>query len=143
MEPVQSFYKRRADKFLGDCCMQLTFIKSFTLQKYILSHWLQKVQQVWDKIACFIHIDSYSKWIRQKFYQFFIKEKLKKTFYFLTYILPNYVLHDITKEFWKSSHFENMTAGFLLRSQNPLRWYTPEKMHFQEWNFSFSPTFPL
>ena len=30
--------------------------KLFPLQKYILSHWLQKVQQVWDKIACFIHI---------------------------------------------------------------------------------------
>ena len=61
-------------------------------------------------------IDSYSKWIRQKCYQFFIKEKLKKTFYFLTCILPNYVPHEITKEFWKSSHFENMTAGFILRS---------------------------
>ena len=67
------------------------------------------------------NIDSYSKWIRQKCYQFFIDKKLKKTFYFLTCISPNYVPHQITKEFWKNSQFENVTAGFLLRSQNSLR----------------------
>ena len=80
----------------------------------------------------FIHLDSYSKRIRQKCCQFFIKEKLKKTFYFLTCILPNYVPHEITKEFWKSSHFWNVTACFLLRCQNSLRWSTPEKNHFHE-----------
>ena len=47
--------------------------------------------------------------------------------------------HEITKEFWKNCHFENMTAGFLWMCQNTLRWSTPEKMHFQHWNFSFSP----
>ena len=46
-------------------------------------------------------LDSYSKWIRQKCYQFFINEKLKKTSYFFTCILPNYVPHEISKEFWK------------------------------------------
>ena len=88
-------------------------------------------------------LDSYSKWIRQKCYQFFIKAKLKQIFHFLTCILPNYLPHEIAKEFWKNSHFENMTAGFSLSCQNSLRWNTPEKMHFQEWHFLFSPIFPL
>ena len=30
--------------------------------------------------------------------------------------------HDIPKEFWKSIHFENMTAAFLLGCRNYLRW---------------------
>ena len=47
-----------------------------------------------------------------------------------TYIFPDYVGHDITKEFGKNSHFENMTAGFLQRCQNLLRYFTPEMMHF-------------
>ena len=42
--------------------------------------------------------------------------------WFFTTILPNYVVHESSKEFWKISHFENMTAGFLLRCQNSLRW---------------------
>ena len=33
-------------------------------------------------------------------------------FYSFTCILPGYVAHEITKEIWKDSHFENMTAGF-------------------------------
>ena len=94
-------------------------------------------------VLYFFILDSYSKWIRQKCYQFFIKKKLKQTFCFPTCILPNYVPHEITKEFWKNSHFENMRAGFLLRCLNWLRWNTPEKMHFQEWHFLFSPIFPL
>ena len=87
-------------------------------------------------------VDSYSKWIRKKFINFFINEKFKQLFYFLTGILPNYVPHEIFKEFWKNTHFENMTAGFLLRCQNSLRWNTPKQRHFQEWNFWFSPTLP-
>ena len=46
-------------------------------------------------------------------YQFFINEKFKKIFHLFTCILPNYVPHEITKEFWKISHFWNMTASFL------------------------------
>ena len=37
---------------------------------------------------------------------------------------------DIKKEIFKNSHFENMTAGFLQRSQNSLWQITPEMMHF-------------
>ena len=85
-----------------------------------------------------IKLDSDSKRIRQKFYQFFINEKVKKILYFFICILPNYVPHEITKEFWKNSHFEKMTAGFILRCQNWLRWNTPEKMHFQHWNFQWT-----
>ena len=43
-------------------------------------------------------------------------------FYFLTCILPDYMAHNFPKEFWKNSHFENMTAVFLLRCLNSLRW---------------------
>ena len=88
-------------------------------------------------------LDSDSKRIRQKFYTFFINEMFKKMLHFLICILPSYVPHEITKEFWKNSHFEKITAGFLLRCQNRLRWNTPEKMHFQERIFLFSPILPL
>ena len=52
---------------------------------------------------------------------------------FFTYILSNYVAHDIIKEFSKNSHFEIMTAGFVLRCQNSLQQTTIEIMHFQGW----------
>ena len=60
---------------------------------------------------------------------------MKKWIYFFICILPNYVPHEIIKDFLKNSHFENMTDGFLLSCQNTLRWNTPEKMHFQQWHF--------
>ena len=47
--------------------------------------------------------------------------------------LPDYMAHDISKEFWKNIHFENMTAGFLLKCQNLLRQIPPKMMHFQAW----------
>ena len=75
----------------------------------------------WVEILGFTALDSYSKRIRQKCYQYFINKELKKTFHFLTCILPNYVPHEITKEVWKNSQFENITAGFLLSCQNSLR----------------------
>ena len=34
-------------------------------------------------------------------------------FHFFTCIFRYYVAHEIFKEFWKNSHFENMTASFL------------------------------
>ena len=40
---------------------------------------------------------------------------------FFTCIFPYYVVHKITKEFCQNSHFENMTADFLLRCQKSLR----------------------
>ena len=48
-------------------------------------------------------------------------ENLKKMFDFFTYILINYLVHEITKESWKNSHFASMRDGFLLRRQNSLR----------------------
>ena len=49
-------------------------------------------------------------------------QNVQNWFYFFTCILPDYVAHDITKEFWKNSNFENMRAVFVLRCQNTLRW---------------------
>ena len=80
--------------------------------------WSEKV----IKKSVEINRGSYSKWIRQKCYQFFINKKLKNMFYFFTCILTNYVPHEITKEFWKNSQFENMLTGFLMRCQNSLLW---------------------
>jgi hypothetical protein len=37
------------------------------------------------------------------------------------------------KNFETNIHFENMTAGFLLRCQNLLRQIPPKVMHFQAW----------
>ena len=55
-------------------------------------------------------------------------QKLLLFFYLhLTWLLA----HDITKEFWKNSHFENMRAVFLLSCQNSLRW---EKSLICHWN---------
>ena len=45
------------------------------------------------------YVDSDSKRIRQKFYQFFINEKFKKILNFFICILSDYVSHKITKEF--------------------------------------------
>ena len=69
------------------------------------------------------NIDTDLKWIRQKFYQFFIND-------------------EIPKEFWKNSHFQKLIVGFLLRCQNWLRWNTPEKMYFQEWFLYFQQYCP-
>ena len=52
---------------------------------------------------------------------------------FLTCILHDYMAHEITKEFWKNIHFKNMMVSFLQRHQNPLRWNTPEIIHFLAW----------
>ena len=54
--------------------------------------------------------------------QFFLNKMIRNRVHFFTCILPHYVAHDISKEFWKNSHFENVTAVFLLRCQNSLRW---------------------
>ena len=52
---------------------------------------------------------------------------------FFTCILPDYVAHDITKEFWKNSHFENMRVVFLLRCQSWLRWGKRLICHWNSW----------
>ena len=41
--------------------------------------------------------------------------------------------HDIPKEFRKNSHYEDMTAGFLLRCQNLLGQISPKMTNFQAW----------
>ena len=61
-------------------------------------------------------------WTNKFKFNFLFYKKFKNWFSFFTCILPNYVAHDIIKEFWKNCHFENMTAVFLLRCQNSLRW---------------------
>ena len=70
---------------------------SLLLHTYVLTYYLVLTSYRKNKV------DSYSKWIRQKCYQYFINKKLKKPFYFLSCILPNYVPHEITKEFWKKN----------------------------------------
>ena len=64
-----------------------------------------------------------------------MSEKFRNWVYFLTCILPDYMAHDIPKEFWKNIHFEKMTAGFLVRCQNLLRQCPPKMMHFQAWKY--------
>ena len=56
------------------------------------------------------------------FHYFSLMKSSENCFYFLTCILPDYMAHNFPKEFWKNSHFENMTAVFLLRCLNSLRW---------------------
>ena len=59
-----------------------------------------------------------------------INEKFKKK-NFLPAFYPILLLMISPKNFEKNSHFENMTAGFLLSCQNSLRQTTPEIKHFQ------------
>ena len=82
---------------------------------------------------CFFKRKVYSVSIqkRQSISSFFINEKSENIFYFFTCILPNYIPHKSSKEFWKNSHFKDMRAGFLLRCQESLRLITP-------WNDAFS-----
>ena len=51
-------------------------------------------------------------WLKWKHYRP-VHKKYDSIKIIFTCILPHYAAHDITKEFWKNSHFENMTAGFL------------------------------
>ena len=57
--------------------------------------------------------------------------KTSENILFFACILPDYVADEITKEFWKNSHFENMRVDFPLRCQNSLWWNSLEIMHFQ------------
>ena len=62
-------------------------------------------------------------WLKRSQFSFLClsSENLKKMLYSFTYILSDYLVHEITKEFWKNSHFVSMRDGFLLRMQNSLR----------------------
>ena len=77
--------------------------------------------------------DPYVKtgYLKTKEYPWFLM--VKHSDFFLTCIFPDFICHEITKEFWKNNHFENMTVGFLHRRQNSLRQSSPEIMHFHAW----------
>ena len=64
---------------------------------------------------------------------FYLIKSSEIEFISFTCILPDYMAHSISKEFWKNSHFKNMTAGFLRRCKNLLRWIAPKMMHFRPW----------
>ena len=96
--------------------------------------WIDIIKN-WQKCIIYI-LKSYKDWRLKKetkAYQRFLIEKVRFFFHSFTCIFSDYMAHDITKEFWKISDFENMTAGFLKRCQNLLRYFTPETMHFQAW----------
>ena len=100
-------------------------------------HWLKKAFCV-ERLSLKIHQCQFFRYIKtgdlkstQNWIQYFFNKKFKNHIYFLTCILPDYIAHDVSKEFFKNSHFEIMTAGFQLRSQNTLRW---EKSLICHWN---------
>jgi hypothetical protein len=69
----------------------------------------------------------------QNLIRIFFDKKFTNCVYFFTCILSDYMAHEIPKYFFLNSHFEDMTAGFLLRCQNLLRQISPKMMHFQAW----------
>ena len=77
---------------------------------------------LWCKNAHFLHLKTGDLKTIQIWIQFFFNKKFWILWLFFTCILPDYMAHDIPKEFGKNIHFENMIAGFLLRCQNWLRW---------------------
>ena len=105
-----------------------------------------KIQNSTQLSGLFLSKSKYRP-VRKKYDSFklkiFINKKFWKPFYFFTCIWPDYVAHDITKEFWKNSNFENMTAGFLLRCQNWLRyeisliWHWNINLLKQNWSFVY------
>ena len=80
-----------------------------------------------ERYACIVCLNSNVTKVYSK------KSLVKSSQNNFTWILPDYVSHEISKEFWKSSHFQNMRAGFLRRCQNSLRQNSHEMMHFQAW----------
>ena len=84
---------------------------------------LKKIPLIFHQIQdAKLHIKT-GRLKRSQFTSLFFSSKIsRKCFVFLIYILIDYLVHEISKEFWKHSHFENMRAGFLLRCQNWLRW---------------------
>ena len=79
---------------------------------------------------CCTILDSDWKRIRQKFYQFSLINCSKKYFIFWSAF---YLIMCLMKS---PKNFEKMTAGFLLRCQNWLRWNTPEWCIFRN-KFSY------
>ena len=86
------------------------------------------------------YLDSDLKWIRQRFYQFFIHEKLKKNIlYFSTWVLSNHVPHEITKEFWKYDSWFCSEVSKLASVRNKLfmsfkYWFMEAKYVFRSCN---------
>ena len=95
----------------------------------ILTNTLQWVQFHQKKMIKSVHLKRIPILI-----QFFVWLKVQKLFFIF---LPAFylIIWPLTSSmnFERNSHFENMTAGFLLRCQNLLRYFTPEMMHFQAW----------
>ena len=61
------------------------------------------------------------KWHKSNIKNLWMKSS-EIVFIFFTCFLPDYMAHDIRKEFWKNVHFENMPAVFLLRCPWELSW---------------------
>ena len=72
------------------------------------------------------------------FHYFSLMKSSDNIFYFFTCILPDYLAHESLKEFLKNIYFEDMRAGFHLRSQNSPRFVIPEMMHIQPWKKNIS-----
>ena len=97
---------------------------------FISAFCFHKIHFIWELPFNLPTID----WVGKKvtiLYSRFLIVKSSVIMYFFTCILLDYVTHEMTKDFWKNSHFKKMIAGFLQRCQNTPRWNTPEMMHFQ------------
>ena len=107
-----------------------------SVSKLLCKPHLLKIHKAWDKCsACmviwYLKTGDFKNW--QKYIQDLWLKKIQNLKNSLTRLFSDYMGHGTTKEFWKNSHFENVTAGFLLRCQKLLRYFTPERVHFQAW----------
>ena len=93
--------------------------------RFYFSCWLNQDTMGWTSLCkskyYFVFLKTGLLKSPQFSFQFFVCKKFRKWFYFFTCILPDYVVHEITKKNWPNCHFENRTADFLLRWQNSLR----------------------
>ena len=110
-------------------------------KKAVISHILIKVCS--KQFSVNYCIDSCVKDMTQVNWNILLIKSSKNVLFFLPAFYPNSLLMISPKNLEKNSHFENMTAGFLLSCQNSLRQTTPEIKYFQGWQNRFSPILPL
>ena len=105
------------------CGSQLNFSRCLTTQwPYMYSilrsttYFMLVGPQLWSWRSIGAKIINYIPFWNERdnlFQYFSLMKSSENEFNFFACILADYLAHESPKEFWKNSHFENMTAGFL------------------------------
>ena len=126
LDYINIFHKNGVQTNILRCltCLNFNLIKSYDVKHISFHVNSSHLSKEWEIFIRTKYKISYTLILYKCHKSNFIKcinEKFRK--YFFTCIVPDYVPHEILKEFWKNSHFENLRAGLILRCQNSL-WQT-------------------